>query len=261
MMIKNLENKLRQLKRLGIQGVKQSLEDEGSSFQEITVMRDLTKKLGLKLNIKIGGCEAKNDIFFCKKISSDSIVAPMVESEYAVKKFIQCAKIDKNNKLLVNLETNNALKNIYKIVKSKPFQYLDGVVIGRSDIAGSLGLSKSEVNSIKIFKKVKQAFSELKKKSKRKLIFKMGGSITPKSKDFIQKLHQFGLVHFIETRNIEIKVSKKNINNLKELIEKSFEFETLWLKFKLKLNNSAKSLKYREDKKRVREIENRLSKK
>ena len=62
-MIKNLENKLRQLKRLGIQGVKQSLEDEGSSFQEITVMRDLTKKLGLKLNIKIGGCEAKNDIF------------------------------------------------------------------------------------------------------------------------------------------------------------------------------------------------------
>ena len=44
-MIKNLENKLRQLKKLGIQGVKQSLEDEGSSFQEISVMRNLTKKL------------------------------------------------------------------------------------------------------------------------------------------------------------------------------------------------------------------------
>ena len=260
-MIKNLENKLRQLKKLGIQGVKQSLEDEGSSFQEISVMRNLTKKLGLKLNIKIGGCEAKNDIFFCKKIGSDSIVAPMVESEYAVKKFIQCAKIDKNNKLLVNLETNDALKNINKIVKSKPFKYLDGIVIGRSDIAGSLGLAKSEVNSIKIFKKVKKAFSEIKKKSKKKLIFKMGGSITPKSKDFIQKLQQSKLLHYIETRNIEIKVSKKNIDNLKEVIEKSFEFETLWLKFKLKLNNSSKSLKYREDKKRVKEIENRLSKK
>ena len=59
---------------------------------------DLAEKLIVEsakvdLNVKIGGCEAKNDIFFCKKIKTNSIVAPMVESEYALRKFIQCASI------------------------------------------------------------------------------------------------------------------------------------------------------------------------
>ena len=65
-------------------------------------MRKVTKKTKIKLNVKIGGCEAKNDIFFCKKISTDSIVAPMIESEYALKKIIQCAgKNKKINYLLI----------------------------------------------------------------------------------------------------------------------------------------------------------------
>ena len=61
--------------------IKQSLEDEGASFQDISLMRKISKKLKLKLNVKIGGCEAKNDIFFCISISTDGIVAPMVESD------------------------------------------------------------------------------------------------------------------------------------------------------------------------------------
>ena len=88
------------------------------------------------MNVKIGGCEAKNDIFFCKKISTDSIVAPMIESEYALKKFIQCAGKNKKNKLLVNLETNLSLVNLSKILNSNAFKLLDGIVIGRSDLAG-----------------------------------------------------------------------------------------------------------------------------
>ena len=60
-------------------------------------MRMITNKANLNLNVKIGGCEAKNDIFFCKKIKTNSMVAPMIESEYALKKFIQCA--GKNKKI------------------------------------------------------------------------------------------------------------------------------------------------------------------
>ena len=62
---------LKKLKKLGAVSVKQSLEDEGASFNDITTMRKITKKLKLKLNVKIGGCEAKNDIFFCKDIKTD----------------------------------------------------------------------------------------------------------------------------------------------------------------------------------------------
>jgi len=77
------------LKRLGAVGVKQSFEDEGASREDIRKMRAMTSAANLDLNVKVGGCEARNDISFCKKIGVNGIVAPMVESKYALKKFIQ----------------------------------------------------------------------------------------------------------------------------------------------------------------------------
>ena len=40
-----LLKKLHYLKSLGVVGVKQSLEDEGASFEEIIIMRKITRKL------------------------------------------------------------------------------------------------------------------------------------------------------------------------------------------------------------------------
>ena len=65
------------LKRLGAVGVKQSFEDEGASFEDIKKMRAMTLAANLDLNVKVGGCEARNDISFCKKIGVNRIVAPM----------------------------------------------------------------------------------------------------------------------------------------------------------------------------------------
>jgi hypothetical protein len=61
--MKKIIDQLKKLKKLGVVAVKQSLEDEGAGFSDIALMRKITIKTGLKLNIKIGGCEAKNDIF------------------------------------------------------------------------------------------------------------------------------------------------------------------------------------------------------
>ena len=165
--MKKLLKKLKILKRHNVVGIKQSLEDEGATFEDLKLMRIITNKTNLNLNVKIGGCEAKNDIFFCKKIKTNSIVAPMIESEYALKKFIQCAGKNKKNKLFFNLETNLSLVNLSKIMKSKEFKLLDGVVIGRSDLAGSLSLSKKDVNKKIIFMKVFNAFKKIKSKKKK----------------------------------------------------------------------------------------------
>ena len=127
--MKELIKKLKKLKSYNVIGIKQSLEDEGANFDDLKIMRKITRTAKVKLNVKIGGCEAKNDIFFCKKISTDSIVAPMVESEYALKKFIQCAGKNKKTKLLINLETNLSLVNLPKIINSSSFKSLDGVVL------------------------------------------------------------------------------------------------------------------------------------
>ena len=44
---------------------------------------------------------------------------------------------------------------------------LDGVVIGRSDLARSLNLEKTEVNSLKIFNHVMKILKKLKKTQKK----------------------------------------------------------------------------------------------
>ena len=86
--MKNIINDLRQLKKLGAVAIKQSLEDEGAGFKDLALMRKITK-IGLKLNVKIEAVRQKNDIHFCNFIKVDTIVAPMVESDYALRKFIQ----------------------------------------------------------------------------------------------------------------------------------------------------------------------------
>ena len=125
-------------------------------------------------------------------------------------------------------------ENLNKMIKSKFFDLLDGVVIGRSDLAGSLYLSKSDVDSKKIFNKVEIAFKKIKNLNKKNFIFKMGGSITPRSKIFINKLYLKKLLHRVETRNVEIKLSKKTIKNIDKIVIEIFKFELDWLKYKLK---------------------------
>ena len=257
--MKKISAILKNLKNLGVSGVKQSLEDEGASFDDIRIMRKITKELKLKLNVKIGGCEAKNDIFFCRNIQVDSIVAPMIESEYAVKKFVQCGAQKKSNLLLINLETFQSIKNLKHIIKSKYFKSIDGVVIGRSDLAGSMGYSKSFVNSKRIYNITRKTFTSI-KKIKNKKIFKMGGSITQNSKEFIQSLFEKKILDYVETRNIEIKLSKKAMNNFEKIIIGSFQFEIEWLKYRIKNNKNLPINLAVDYKKRIKEIRHRLEK-
>ena len=143
--MKRVINQLKYLKKLNVVAVKQSLEDEGASFDDLKIMRSITKKKwGLKLNIKIGGCEAKNDIYFCEKLNVNALVAPMVVSDYALRKFIQVVNKKGTQDLYVNLESIQAFRNIKKIMKSKNFTKLKGVVLGRSDLAGSINLEKTQ---------------------------------------------------------------------------------------------------------------------
>jgi len=259
--MKKIITLLKNLKRLGAVAVKQSLEDEGASFEDIKKMRKITQVAKLALNVKIGGCEAKNDIFFCQKIKVDSVVAPMVESQYALNKFLQI--IPKNNKsfLYINLESTTAFKNIDHIIRSPKFKNLKGVVIGRSDLAGSMGLKKKDVDSKKIFKEVYSVFKKVKIKNK-KIICKMGGSVTGKSKDFINVLFKKKILDRVETRNIEIKLNNKTLKDLDKIIIEIFNFELEWLKYKLN-NSDLKKYKskyvLKDYSARIKEIEKRVT--
>ncbi len=253
--MKKIIKLLKDLKKISAVAVKQSLEDEGASYEDLIVMRKITRKAKLLLNVKIGGCEAKNDIFFCEKIGVSGMVAPMVESPYALKKFLQTIPSKNKQSLYVNIESIQAFNNITKLLNQKNINRLKGVVIGRSDLAGSLNLSKSEVNSKRIYQIVLSALKKIKKKN---LLVKMGGSLTAKSKKFVNELFKKKLIDRVETRNIEIKLSKKVLKDFEEIISSVFRFELEWLKYKQALQKKRKFKLKNDNLERIKVLQKRF---
>ena len=253
--MKRIVNHLKYLKKLNVVAVKQSLEDEGASFDDLKIMRRITRKAGLELNVKIGGCEAKNDMYFCEKLNVNAVVAPMVESDYALRKFIQIVSKNNRQDLYVNLESIQAFNNIKKIMNSKSFRKLKGVVIGRSDLAGSINLEKSAVDSNKIYKLVLHLSKKIKK---RKMVVNMGGSLTQRSVNFIRKLFKKKLLDRVETRNVVIKLSDKVLDNFESLIINAFKFEIDWMKFKQKRLKSKKFKLKNDSSLRIQVLKRRL---
>ena len=254
--MKKIIDNLKKLKKYNVVAVKQSLEDEGASFEEIKIMRNITRKSGLQHNIKVGGCEAKTDIYFCERVGVSGIVAPMVETSYGLRKFIQILTKNEKQNLYINLESINAFKNIKKIFNSKDFKKLKGLVIGRSDLAGSLNLEKSQVDSKKIYNLVSNLLKKIKKK--KKILTKMGGSLTPNSQEFVRKLFKNNLLDRVETRNIEIKLNNKIINNFREIIIDVFNFELDWIKYNQERNLRKKNKVKNDSVSRIKELKKRL---
>ena len=67
--------------------IKAEFEAEGTRLEEAMRLKEVVTKAGLDMTIKIGGCEAIKDMYDAKVIGINAIVAPMIESPYAMEKF------------------------------------------------------------------------------------------------------------------------------------------------------------------------------
>ncbi|ABZ93295.1 aldolase [Leptospira biflexa] len=157
--------------------VKTGTETEDMGEDEISLLKTITSGI-LPLYVKIGGPEARNDIRICQRIAISGISAPMVESEYALKNFIQTMKnlltpseFESYNKS-INMETITGYRNLMDIFDSPSFQELQQVTAARSDLSASMDKKPDDKEVTRVAKKI---ISEAKSRGKKTSV---GGTIT-----------------------------------------------------------------------------------
>ena len=229
----DLLDKLREISNLfGVIGIKQSFEDEGALLEDVISVRRITELCNLLSFVKVGGCEANTDIYNCLKIGINGIIAPMVETPFAVSKFMDC--YDKKAQYFIVIESKTAYENIDDIL-SIAHSKLTGIIVGRSDLSKSYNLNKIEADSDFILSITENIFVKAKKYN---LLTTLGGNISVKSSKFIEKMYHLNLLNRFETRNVVIDLNNNNINKIDLVIQEAMNFEILLLRNKLQ-NSSA----------------------
>jgi len=233
---KMIELLLDMKKNYGVIDLKAEFEAEGSRMNELMRLKEVASNAGLSIALKIGGAEAITDIFEAQKIGISAIVAPMIESPYALSKYIMALEkyilkeTRKNTKFVAMIETVQGYKNVDEILATDKNNLLNIMSVGRVDLSGSLGLKRNEINNNKVYQIVEDIFTKAKKKG---LETVMGGGIAKEAIPFIKKLIAKKLLDRYETRKIIFHTDPQaSATKMEEGIIKANLFELFWLQNK-----------------------------
>jgi 4-hydroxy-2-oxoheptanedioate aldolase len=213
----------------GCVAIKAEFEAEGSRTEELVMLTDLVRRANVSLTLKIGGCEAARDLDQARMFDAESIMAPMVETPYALSKFrgvankVFACDVDRVN-WIVNAETKTCHANLDEILEEGN-GFLSTVCIGRSDLSGSMGLS-DQINGQEMFDTVKDIAVRSKAAG---FNVTFGGKVVPAAVDFVSEMSPY--VDAYETRKVTFK-SRSDRDSILNSIEHALEFETLYLELK-----------------------------
>lgn len=241
----------------GLIGIKTSFEDEGALFNETVRLKEICNQAKTKVTLKIGGPEAIRDLKDASIIGVKGLVAPMVESEFGLKKFISAARnyipddVRSSLQLNVNIETVTAVENALKMLDIPEAQDLYGVTVGRVDLVSSLGKSREYVNSTEVYNMAKRVFTKAKEKGLKACL---GGAVSVDSFDFLKQLHSESLLDKFETRYAIFDPSI-TLKNLSRALSKAQLFEYEWLKVKSEYYSNLAN----QDAKRIQMIQDRIN--
>lgn len=214
----------------GVVSVKAEFEAEGTRTDELLRLVDVSKSAGLPLTLKIGGCEAIRDLLEAKQIGVKYIVAPMIETPYALSKYIKAVEMvysedeREDTDFLFNMETITAYNHRDELAQLASGR-IAGIVFGRVDFSGSMGLGRDGIESTEITEKVKE-IARLSKSNGLDLV--MGGAISSDALENVRAVEDIYLSRF-ETRKVVFAgnaVAKETIQNG---LLNAVHFELLWL--------------------------------
>ena len=223
----------------GYTAVKAEFEAEGTRTDELLRLIEIARKADLGVGLKIGGCEAVRDLLESKQFGVEYVIAPMIESPYALAKYIQAtnavytAEEREDTRFLFNLETETAYQSLSDIVNAATQPNgIDGIVFGRVDFTLSRGLSREDINSEEITKCCLVTADACRSNH---LDFVLGGGVSRDSLGELALVHGTHLSRF-ETRKIIFDASifadsdrGADSNPVARGLLAAVHFEMLWL--------------------------------
>lgn len=245
------------LKRLrdefGCVAIKTEFEAEGSRKDELIMLCDALRRANLPLTMKIGGCEAVRDMSEAKLFGAEAIMAPMIETPYAMMKYRQAAEkvygeCINQVEWIINVETKTCHENLDEVL-TEGKGFLDTVCIGRSDYSGSLGLA-DEINGDEMFNRVCDIADRARGHGYH---VTCGGKMLPNPEAVLFACKLAPHIDCYETRKVTF-TSSDDPDKVRAALELAIEFEGRWLQTKHRYYESMAH----EDDARLRRFESNL---
>lgn len=245
---------LRELKsNYKVLAVKAEFEAEGTRTDELVKLNEVVYRADMDIYVKIGGCEAVRDMDQCKVLGAAGIMAPMIETPFAMSKFI--GAIDKvftkeeqdEIRFIFNAETITGYNNLDAILSVEGIDKIHSIAVGRVDFTSSLEFDRSRINTPEITDYVRNMLSKAKEHG---IMPGMGGGVNLDSLTVIDSLSD--ILEKFETRKVVFGYDK-NIN-YKQGLCLAMEFELLYLQNKREYYKKMAD----EDVERIKMMEKRL---
>lgn len=238
----------------GCVAIKAEFEAEGSRTDEMIMLCDVIDRLDMPLTVKIGGCEAVRDLDQCKLLGAQSIMAPMIETPFAMKKFKGAAQKVYGDAIdtitwVINTETKTCHQNFDSILEEGK-GFLGMIGIGRVDYSSSCDLTRADINNDMMLQACKDMATRARKEG---LLVAFGGGISFDAIPFIQAMAPYS--DRFETRKVHFEVTDDE-RILKKGILNAMKFETLYLEAKCGYYDSMAN----EDRARLKMMTERIEK-